>query len=108
MRVNPILAKTGRALPVIALMTAATNIVSIAGGLAVLGEPLGAGPGLVALHLAAFALVIVAGWLLAPTQAALTAPEDGDPGTGRGIADRRSAVRPPVGRDGWTSRVSHG
>jgi hypothetical protein len=66
--------QTGRVLPVIALMTAATNIVSIGGALAVLGDPLGRTPGLAALHTVAFALVVVAGWLLAPAQAALSVP----------------------------------
>lgn len=68
----------GRALPVIALMTAATNLVSILGGLAVLGEPLGRTPALAAAHLLAFGLVGLAAWLLAPAQAALAAP--GPPG----------------------------
>ena len=60
----------GRALPVIAMMTAATNLVSILGGLLVLGEPLGHG-GLAVVHGGAFLLVAVAAWLLAPAQAAL-------------------------------------
>jgi hypothetical protein len=67
--------QTGRVLPVIALMTAATNIVSIGGALAVLGDPLGRTPALAALHTAAFGLVVVAGWLLAPAQAALAVPD---------------------------------
>lgn len=65
--------QTGAVLTVIALMTAAVNIVSIAGGLLVLGEPLGATPVLAGVHLAAFGLVGVAAWMLAPTQAALSA-----------------------------------
>jgi hypothetical protein len=77
--------QTGRALPVIALMTAATNLVSILGGLVVLSEPLGHGAGISALHVAAFALVGVAAWLLAPAQAALAEPQPGGAG----------AVRPP-------------
>src|SRR5439155_407623 len=52
--------QTGRALPVIALMTAATNLVSIAGGLVVLSEPLGRTPVVVATHAGAFVLVGVA------------------------------------------------
>lgn len=75
----------GRALPVIALMTAATNLVSILGGLAVLSEPLGPTPALVAAHLLAFGLVGVAAWLLAPAQAALAAPSPpGDVGVSLG------------------------
>jgi hypothetical protein len=66
--------QTGAAVPVIALMTAATNVVSILGGLAVLGDPLGRTPALAALHVGAFALVVVAAWRLAPTQATLQGP----------------------------------
>ncbi|MDX6668552.1 MAG: hypothetical protein QOK04_1932 [Solirubrobacteraceae bacterium] len=66
--------QTGRPLPVIALMTAATNVVSILGGLAVFGDPLG-GPALATAHLAGFALVGLAAWWLAPTQAALATGE---------------------------------
>lgn len=61
----------GQALAVIALMTAATNVVSILGGLLVLGEPLGATRLLTALHALAFVLVAAGAWMLAPTQAAL-------------------------------------
>jgi hypothetical protein len=66
--------QTGRALPVIALMTAATNIGSIAGAFVVLGDRLGRTPQLAALHALAFALVLVAAWGLAPAQARLVAP----------------------------------
>lgn len=61
----------GSALPVIAVMTSATNVVSIAGGLLALGDRLGTTPLLAGLHAAAFVLVVVAGWRLAPAQAAL-------------------------------------
>ena len=67
----------GRALPVIALMTAATNLVSIAGGLVVLSEPLGRTPALIVIHAGAFVLVGVAAWLLAPAQTALGSPRVG-------------------------------
>jgi hypothetical protein len=63
-----------RPVTVIALMTAGTNVVSIAGGLLVFGEPLGRTPGLAALHAVAFLLVGAAAWLLAPAQAAAPAP----------------------------------
>jgi hypothetical protein len=66
--------QTGRALPVIALMTAGTNVVSIVGGFFVFGDPLGATTGLSILHTACFVLVGVAAGLLAPAQAAFTAP----------------------------------
>jgi hypothetical protein len=66
--------QTGRALPVIALMTAATNVGSIAGAFVVLGDPLGRTPQLAALHALAFGLVMVAAWRLAPAQARLVSP----------------------------------
>jgi len=59
---------------VVALMTAGNKIVSIIGGLAVFGDPLGHRPAIVLLHLAAFVPIVVAAWLLAPMQAAGTAP----------------------------------
>ena len=65
--------QTGRPLAVIALMTAATNVGSILGAFVAFGDPLGRTPEVAALHAAAFALVVVAAWRLAPTQAALTA-----------------------------------
>ncbi|MEA2390304.1 MAG: hypothetical protein QOK31_413 [Solirubrobacteraceae bacterium] len=68
--------QTGRALPVIALMTAGTNVVSIIGGFAVFGDPLGTTFALSVLHLACFAVVAVAAWLLAPAQAALTVGQE--------------------------------
>jgi uncharacterized membrane protein len=93
----------GRALPVIALMTAATNAVSILGGLLVLGEPLGRTPGLAALHAGAFLLLAVAAWMLAPAQAALAGtvgghqPQAGGPAGAsppRSGAVRSSASQP--------------
>ena len=84
--------QTGRALPVIALMTAATNLVSILGGLLVLGEPLGRRPALVALHVCAFLLLGLAAWLLAPAQAALA---DGD-AEQRSQAGGRAGASPPA------------
>ena len=59
-------------MPVIALMTAGNNIVSIIGGLAVFGDPVGHHPVIVLVHLAAFVLIVIAAWLLAPAQAAAT------------------------------------
>ncbi len=68
----------GPVVPVIALMTAATNLISIAAGLAVFGEPLGHPLALAAAHGLAFALVGVAAWLLAPAQARLSTGADLD------------------------------
>jgi hypothetical protein len=65
--------QSDRPLAVIALMTAATNVGSIAGALVVLGDPLGRTPALAALHALAFALVVAAAWRLAPVQARLAA-----------------------------------
>lgn len=70
--------QTGRALPVIALMSGGTNVVSIVGGFLVFGDPLGANTPLAALHLVSFVLVALAAWLLAPAQAAITTGH-GDP-----------------------------
>lgn len=60
-----------RPVVVIALMTAATNISAIVGGLVVFGDPLGATPLLAAVHVVAFVLVGAAAWRLAPAQAEL-------------------------------------
>jgi hypothetical protein len=78
--------QTGRALPVIALMSAATNVVSILGGFIVFGDPLGKNAAYATLHVFGFALVAVAAWLLAPAQAALT--------TTGGAAPRERAADP--------------
>jgi hypothetical protein len=71
--------QSGKPMPVIALMTAGNNIVSIIGGLLVFGDPLGHRPAMLLVHVAAFVLIVIAAWLLAPTQAAVTAPADPRP-----------------------------
>jgi hypothetical protein len=70
--------QTGRALPVIALMSAATNLVAILGGVTVFGDPLGPGAWLTAVHVGAFLVVGAAGWLLAPAQARMVGGPAGD------------------------------
>jgi hypothetical protein len=60
-----------RPLAVIATMTAATNISSIAGAFVVYADPLGRTPALAAAHALAFVLVLAAAWRLAPAQARL-------------------------------------
>jgi hypothetical protein len=67
----------GPAVPVIALMTGATAGVSIVCGLAAFGDPLAATPAVGAVHIAAFALAVVAGWRLATAQGRL-APAAGE------------------------------
>ena len=62
----------GPVVPVIGLMTAATNVVAVAGGLVVFGEPVGTTAGLAVAHGAALLCVGVAAWLLAPAQAELS------------------------------------
>ena len=62
--------QSGRAVPVISLMTAATTAVSVLGGFVVFGDPLGRSPLIVAVHLLAFALVAVAAAALAPVASA--------------------------------------
>ena len=69
--------QSGKPIPVIALMTAGNNIVSIIGGLVVFGDPLGHRPAMVLAHAAAFVLIVIAAWLLAPAQAAAAEPEAG-------------------------------
>lgn len=64
--------QTSAPVPVIALMTAATNAVAIGLGLVAFAEPLGASTALAALHVAAFAAVGLGAWLLAPAQARTT------------------------------------
>lgn len=77
----------GRALTVIALMTAATNLIAILGGLLVLGDPLGSSRALSAMHVAAFLGVGVTCWLLAPSQTVLAT------GEAEAAASRRLAPR---------------
>jgi hypothetical protein len=60
--------QVGSALPVIAMMSCATNLTAILGGLVVFGEPLGANAWLAGLHLSSFVVVAIAGWILAPAQ----------------------------------------
>ncbi len=86
----------GAAVPVIALMTAATNVVAILGGLIVFGDVLGATPGLAALHAGALILIGVAAYGLAPAPARLTDEADpppvsaeGEPALGTVTADAR-------------------
>ena len=61
--------QTGRALPVIALMTAATNALSICAGFLVFGDSLGSTPILAAMHATALVVIVVAAARLAPAAA---------------------------------------
>ena len=56
--------QTTGAIPVIALTTVAANVVSVAGGILVFGDPVGADPLAVAVRAAAFAAVIAAAALM--------------------------------------------
>lgn len=85
--------QSGRPMPVIALMTAGNNVVSIIGGLAVFGDPLGHRPAMVLIHLAAFGLIVLAAWLLAPAQAVIPAPAPA-PAPTRGRPQFRAAHWP--------------
>jgi hypothetical protein len=71
--------QSGKPMPVIALMTAGNDIVSMIGGLAVFGDPLGHRPAIVFGHVATFVLIVIAAWLLAPAQAAVTVPAGAHP-----------------------------
>jgi hypothetical protein len=61
----------GSAVAAIALMTAGTYLVSIAGGVVLLGDSLGRGAATTTLHAAALVVVIAAAYRLAGSQAAL-------------------------------------
>ena len=63
--------KDGQKKPVevIALMTAATNVTAIGAGILVFHDPLGTTPFWESVHIFAFILVVVAGWLLSSAQA---------------------------------------
>jgi multidrug transporter EmrE-like cation transporter len=65
----------GPAVPVVAVMTGATNAVAILIGILVFGEPLGSTPAFAAIHLGAFLLAGVAGLTLAAAQGRL-APDE--------------------------------
>jgi hypothetical protein len=65
----------GPAVPVIALMTGATNAVAIGLGLVVFDEPLGATPVFAGIHGVAFVLAVAAGLALASAQGRL-APDE--------------------------------
>jgi len=66
--------QSGRALPVIALMTACTNAFSILAGFVVFGDTLGRTTGFAALHLASFAAILVAATVLAPATSGSSRP----------------------------------
>jgi hypothetical protein len=88
----------GPAVPVIAVMTGATNAVAIVIGLLVFGEPLGASPAFAAIHIAAFALATAAGLALARAQGRLApgdqpARDSAGAGTRSHSAPARSAMR---------------
>jgi hypothetical protein len=59
----------GAAATAIVLMTAATNVVAVAAGVAVFAESFGARTGIAALHVVAMAAIAVASWHLAAVQA---------------------------------------
>lgn len=85
----------GPAVPVIAVMTGATNAVAIVIGLLVFGEPLGAAPAFAVMHVLAFAFAVAAGLTLVRAQGRL-APV-GQPArenTGDGIRSHSSPARP--------------
>jgi len=84
----------GAAVPVVALMTAATNAVAILGGLLVLGERLGATPALALAHALALLAIALAAWRLAPSQARMAVAEAAPaPGPAVALTAPRPAVR---------------
>jgi hypothetical protein len=64
----------GDAIPVIAITGTAANVSGIVGGILVFGDPLSANPVALVIQCLAFALVLVAAWLMpAPVRAAAVA-----------------------------------
>ena len=59
----------GGAATVIVLMTATTNVIAVAAGVALFAESFGASPGLASLHLAAMLAIAAASWRLVAVQA---------------------------------------
>lgn len=82
----------GPVVPVIVIMTAATNATAILAGLLVFGDPLGGTPILAALHLAAFGVAGLAGLRLVGTEAQLAPGPALDHGGGQGPEDERQSV----------------
>ena len=74
----------GAAATVIVLMTAATNVIAVAAGVAVFSESFGAQPGIAWLHLLAMVAIAAASWRLAAVQARI------------GERRKREAARMPV------------
>jgi hypothetical protein len=100
----------GPAVPVIAMMTGATNGVAIAIGLLVFGEPLGAAPAFAALHVLAFVLAVAAGLTLARAQGRLAPDEPADTrgGTRSQSAPARPATRSSSRRAGRSANSAAG
>lgn len=95
----------GPMLPVIAVMTAATNIVAVGGGLVVFGESLGTSSWVIALHSAALGLVVLAAWWLAPAQARLA----GEPErAGRGDSVAAAAPKTKASKCSAPARSAEG
>jgi hypothetical protein len=86
----------GPALPVIALMTAATNLVAILGGLTVFSEPLGTSSATGLLHAVALGIVGLAAWRLAPAQVRMSdaAGHDDPPASAAPSAAQASRPQP--------------
>jgi hypothetical protein len=100
--------QTGRPVTVIALMTAATNVTTIAGGFAIFGDPIGKTPLLAAAHGLAFALVGLAAWWLAPAQAALVGALVAEPVRARPTAEPRRGLPPALRRPADAASRSRG
>lgn len=90
--------QSGAAVPVVALMTAATNAVAILGGLLVLGDRLGATPALAVVHALALAALALAAWRLAPSQARMTVGAEGRPAPARAAAAHAALAPRPAAR----------
>jgi hypothetical protein len=101
----------GPAVPVIAMMTGATNGVAIAIGLLVFGEPLGANPAFAAMHVSSFVLAVAAGVTLARAQGRLAPDEPvavARGGTRSQSSPARSAARSSSRRVGGSANSATG
>lgn len=92
--------QTGRAVPVIVLMTAGTTVVSIVGGFVGFGDPIGRTPALAVLHVIGFVLVTVAAAMLAPAVTAPPAEAGAEAPSAVGAHGARELVEPPGGHHG--------
>jgi hypothetical protein len=87
----------GSAATVIVLMTAATNVIAVAAGVAVFSESFGAHTGIAALHVLAMAAIAAASWRLSAVQARIGERPPPSPPSSRRPRTRRRPEPLPAG-----------